>query len=209
MPRRVVPILFVVMSLAGADAQARRPKVYRISGAGEDAKGRPAPAEVLTAEESGVRLSIRYLDAPAAGEAMASVVKGAGALFKERTETDRGHLVFALQIDNASAGDLLYEPGQGRLITDRSDAEFPLDYTGLYELLRTLPCGAPDLDEIEKAVYSRAVTIRAGGSIRKLLVFDGPRDGRFKRLELRIGAIHTPEGEIDARFPFRRFEVEP
>ncbi len=201
--------LLVLILLPAADAQAKKDRIYRISGSGQDEKGKPVPTEVLSTAQSGVRISIRYLDALKAGEAMASVIGGTAGIFHERTATSRGHLVFALQIENESGFDLLFEPGQGRLITNRSDAEFPLDYTGLYDLLRTLPGGAPDLDEIEKAVYSRAATIRSGGSVRKLLVFDGPRDERFKKLEIRIGVIHTPEGEIDAKFPFRRFEVEP
>jgi hypothetical protein len=208
MRRRASLILLLLIGIAGAEAVAGKKKVYRLAGAGEDDKGKPAPTEVLSATHSGVHLSIRYLDAARAGEAMASVVPGTEGLFRERTDAQRGHLVFALQIENGGGTDLIYEPGQGRLITDRSDAEFPLDYTGLYELLRTLPEGAPALEEIEAAVYSRSVTVRAGGSIRKLLVFEGPRDGNFKKIEVRIGVIHTPEGDIDARFPFRRFEVE-
>ncbi len=198
-----------MICLPAADAQAKKDKIYRLSGSGQDEKGKPVPTEVLSVAQSGVRISIRYLDALKAGEAMASVIGGTAGIFKERTATTRGHLVFALQIENEGGFDLLFEPGQGRLITDRTDAEFPLDYTGLYELLRTMPGGAPDLEDIEKAVYSRAVTIRSGGSIRKLLVFDGPRDERFKKLEIRIGVIHTPDGEIDANFSFKRFEVEP
>lgn len=182
---------------------------YRIAGAGRNEKNKVVPVDVLSSVQGDTRVSIRYLTPEEADAALATVVGDAGPLFKPRTETSRGHLVFALQIENQGKADVIYEPGQGQLVTDRSDAEFPLDYTGLYRLLSRLPDGAPSLEDVERAVYGRAVSIAPGGSVRKLLVFDGPRDAKFKKFEVRIGAIEFGEGEIDARFPFRRFKVKP
>jgi hypothetical protein len=141
----VLIALAAVLS-AGGPAEARKEKHHRIAGVGADEKGKPAPVDVLSAVDSGVRISIRYLEEAEASRALSSVLEGAGALFHPRSGTDRGHLVFALQIENQSPVDAVYEPGQGRLITDRNDAEFPMDYTMLYRLLETMPSGAPPLE---------------------------------------------------------------
>ena len=217
MPRRIgsttsallIAATVVIAGTTGAIPRDEEEKVYRIAGEGRDDKDKPTPVEVLSASESGVSVSIRYLEPAQAAQAAGSVLAGAGAIFRARTETDRGHLVFILQIENQSPADIIYEPGQGRLITDRSDAEFPMDYTMLYRLLEGMPGGAPPLEEVEKAVYSRSTTIRSGGSVRKLLVFEGPRDERFKKLEIRVGTLNMAERDIDPRFQFRRFEVTP
>jgi hypothetical protein len=94
------------------------------------------------------------------------------------------------------------------MLTDRSDAEFPFEYTSLHQLLETLPPGRPTLEEVEKGVFARAVTIRPGGSVRKLLAFPGPRDGNFKRMQILVGALHLPGGDLDAIFRYRRFKED-
>jgi len=212
MPRalRLAATLGLVLSAASLFAQARRePKIYRIAGAGRDERGKVIPQDLLETEIGGVRMAIRYLDEPGRRGALASVPGLATDLFPEKPEIGPGYLVFALELANGGAGDLIFEPGQGRLLTDRHDAEFPMDYTALYGLLTKRGPGAPRLDEVERAVFSRATTIKPEGSVRKLLVFPGPRDGKFKRLEVRLGALHVPERDLDATFEFRRFEVKP
>ena len=95
------------------------------------------------------------------------------------------------------------------LLTDRQDAEFPMDYTAIYGVLTKRGPGAPSLEKVERAVFSRSVTIKQGGTVRKLLVYPAPRDGKFKRLQVRLGALQIPEGDLDAAFDFRKFEVKP
>lgn len=203
------PALAVLFALAAWPAEARQPKVYRISGAGRDAKGKLVPQDLLTRNADGVSMSIGYLDAAARGAALASVPGLPADLFPEASENGSAYLVFVLELGYQGQGDLMFEPGQGRLITDRQDAEFPMDYTAIYGLLTKRGPGAPSLDEVERAVFSRSATIKQGGSVRKLLVFPAPRDGKFKRLEVRLGALQIPDGELDAKFEFRKFEVKP
>lgn len=202
----------IVLSLlltTGIPVHARKETTTRIAGVGENEKGKPVPVDVLSTTAAGVRVAITYMDSERASRALGTMVEGDTSIFRPRTDSSPGHLVFAVEIDNQSGSDVLYQPGQGRLVTDRTDAKFPMDYTMLYRLLAGHPGGAPPLEEVEKAVYSRAMTIRSGGSVRKLLVFEGPRDGKFKKLEVRVGALQVAEQELDPRFHFRRFKVNP
>lgn len=209
-PRRLPAFLCcLLLPLLGSGSEAgRKAKLYRIAGVTEDAEGKKVPAEILTFSAAGVTLAIRHLDGPSRRAALASVLGREVDLFSERTETTPGHLVFALEIRNRAAGDLIFEPGQSRLITHRLDAEFPLDYTMLFEEISRLPGEGISLEEIERAVYSRASTIRAGGSVRKLLVFPEPGASKYKKFEIRIGALHLPEGDLDTVFRFRKSKVE-
>ncbi len=209
-PRRLPAFLCcLLLALSGSGSEAgRKAKIYRIEGVSEDAEGRKVPAEVLTFSAAGVTLALRHLDGPSRRAALASVLGREVDLFPERTETTPGYLVFALEIQNRAPGDLIFEPGQSRLITHRLDAEFPLDYSTLFQELSRLPGEGVSLEEIERAVYSRASSIRPGGSVRKLLVFPEPGSSKYKKFEVRIGALHLQEGDLDAVFRFRRLEVE-
>jgi hypothetical protein len=210
---RVIPSLLVSAALTSlvltGTALAGKERPFRIAGEGRDARKKIVPVETLSFEAQGVKLTMRHLDGASARSAIASVLGREIDLFPARTASSRGFLAFALEIDNGGSGDLLFEPGQGRLITNRSDAEFPLDYSSIHEVLSRAGSGAPTLEEVEKAVYARAISVRPGGAVRKLLVYPGPRDAGFKTLQIRVGALHLPAGDADASFRFRKFEIEP
>lgn len=210
--RRLAAALAATLSLipnASSTIEAGKPHAYRIAGAAKDARGKVVPAEELAFEASGLRLTIRYLDGPARAAALSSILGREIDLFPTRAGASRGYLVFAFEIENQAQGDLLFEPGQCRFVSDKFDAEFPLDYSSLYDLLSHQPEGAPSLEEIKRAVFTEAATIRPGGAVRKLLVFPGPREDRYKRFEVRIGALHQTGGDLDAKFTFRKFKVTP
>jgi hypothetical protein len=198
----------VAAAAAVAGPPVGKEKRFRIAGVGRDARGKAAPAESLTFRASGIRVTVQHLDGGERRAALASVLGREADLFPEGGPGRRGHVVFTVEIDNQTEGDVIFEPGQGRLISDRLDAEFPMDYTRLHEILARVE-GAPSLEQVERAVFARAATVRPGGAVRKLLVFEEPRDGRYRSLELRLGALHTPGGDLDGTFAFRKFEVEP
>ncbi|MBI3451115.1 MAG: hypothetical protein HY049_19650 [Acidobacteria bacterium] len=190
--------------------EAGKPKEFHISGAVKDAKGKIVASDELTFEASGIRLAIRYLEPADSVAAISSVLGHDVDLFPGRDETSPGYAVFAFQIENRGAEDLLFEPGQCRFITDKYDAEFPLDYSSLYGVASRAPGGGASLEDLKKVIFSESMTVKPGGAVRKLLVFPGPRDPRFKEFEVRIGALHkSASADVDAKFKFRKFSVEP
>ena len=203
-------LIFLLAALPGSGtAKEKKEKPYRIAGVVKGEKGKPAPADSLSSDSSGVRAVIQYLDDPSRRAALASVLGREVDLFPERTGSSRGYMAFALEIENRGSGDLNFEPGHTLLATDRQDVEFPLDYSALYQMVSRSGAAAPSLEEIERAVYGRAVTIRPGGAVRKLLVFEGPRNGKFKKFEVKVRSLHVPSGDLDNTFLFRKFEVKP
>jgi hypothetical protein len=195
--------------LSASSPEAGKPHPYRIAGAAKDPNGKIVPTDELTFEVSGIRLTLRYLDGPSRIAALSSVLGKEVDLFPERTETSRGYMVFAFGIENHAGEDLHFEPGQCRFISDRFDAEFPLDYSSLYEVLGHRGDSVPSLEEVKRAVFSEESAIRPGGAVRKLLVFPGSREDKYKQFEVRIGALHQAAGDLDATFKFRKFKVTP
>lgn len=206
--RRMAAVTLGVLLAASGASESGKPHVYRIAGEVQDEKGKPSPADVLTFDSQGVHVAIRYLDAQARLSALSSVLGRQEDLFPEGSDTVKGYLVFALEIQNHATSDLYYEPGQGRLITEKMDTVIPLDYSRLYESLPASAREALSIEEIERAVYARGARIAAGGSVRKLLVFERPTDDRFRKIEVRMGPLHTTGGDLEGTFRFRKFEVK-
>ncbi|HZE88892.1 MAG TPA: hypothetical protein VE404_05050 [Verrucomicrobiae bacterium] len=209
-PLRATLLAGIAALVALSPVGAGRPKVFHIAGEVKDAKGKIVASDELTFEASGIRLAIRYLEPADSVAAISSVLGHDVDLFSGHDETTQGYAVFALQIENRGAEDLLFEPGQCRFITDKYDAEFPLDYSSLYGVASRAPGAEVSLEDLKKVIYSEALTVKPGGAVRKLLVFPGPRDQRFKGFEVRIGALHkSASADVDTKFRFRKFPVEP
>lgn len=186
---------------------AARP--YRLAGATRDAEGKWQAVEVQKQAHGKASFEIRLLDDATRRETFKSALGREVDPFPGRVdEMHPGYLVFVLQVNNDAAADLVFNPGQARLATNQEVREFALDYSALYEVAHKLGPQAPTLDELAGMIFDRTVTIRAGGSVRKLLVFERPRDEAWHDMEVRLLEVHTGATAVDVRFPFRKFPVE-
>ena len=197
---RCLTILLVVL--------AARP--YRLAGAIRDANGKWQSVEIIKQVNGHTSYEIRLLDDATRREAFKTALGREVDPFPGKVdERHPGYLVFVLQVNNhATDEDLVFNPGQARMATNNEVREFALDYSSLYEVANKLGPKSPTLDELAGMIFDRTVTIRPGGSVRKLLVFEGPRDEEWKDLEVRLFEVHTGAAIIDVVFPFRKFPVE-
>lgn len=194
--------LMVVTMLVPALAIAAKP--YRIAGAQKGAEGWQ-PEEVLEQSRNGVAFQIRFLEPETRRQTMEKALGRDLDLLPGRLDERRpGYLVFALQIDNRSPEDVHFNPGQARLASDKGDLKFALDYTALFEVARRLP-DPPELDQLGSILFDRPVTIRSGGSVRKLIAFDAPREDRYRTLDVLLVEINVGTTGVDVVFPFRKF----
>jgi len=199
-PVRCLTALLIVLAAA-------RP--YHLSGALRDAEGKWQPVETQKQTHGRTSFEIRLLTDATRRETFRTALGRDVDPFPGRVdEIHPGYLVFVLQVNNDAAEDLVFNPGQARIATNQEVREFALDYTALYEVTRKLGPQAPTLDELAGIIFDRTVTIRPGGSVRKLLVFEGPRDEAWKDLEVRLLEVHTGAIAVDVRFPFRKFPVK-
>lgn len=197
-------VLAVPLLLLPAVAPAKE-KTYRITAVEEDPETKWRPAEVLERTRLGVRFQIRYLDTAAARAAIgASLGRNLDLLPGRVDERRPGFIVFLLQVDNGSPSEVLFNPGQARLFSNKGDMKFALDYSALYEVARRFGPEGPELDDLAAIFFDRLMPIAPGGSARKLLAFDAPRDDRFREFEIRLAEVNVGAESIDFVFPFRK-----
>jgi hypothetical protein len=181
-------------------------KPYHIAGGRRDAERKWQEVDQLDQTLKGVTFRIRFLDAATARGAIA---KGLGRdldLLPGRVdERAPGYLVFVLEVANDAAQDVNFNPGQARLATDKGDMNFALDYSALYGVAMRLGPDAPSLEVLATIFFDRAVTIRPGGSVRKLLAFEAPKEDRFKGFEVILAEVNVGPLATDAVFQFRKF----
>lgn len=201
----IVAILAVPLLLVPSASPAKE-RSYRISAVEADPETtRWRPADLLEQSRLGVRFQIRYLDPAAARRAIVAALGRDLDLLPGRAEERRpGFIVFLLQVDNASRSEVLFNPGQARLFSNKGDMKFALDYSALYEVARRLGPQAPELDELAVIFFDRLMPIAPGGSARKLLAFDAPRDDRFREFEIRLAEVNVGTEAVDFVFPFRK-----
>ncbi|MFQ5844676.1 MAG: hypothetical protein ACE5JG_06770, partial [Planctomycetota bacterium] len=183
MPAVVAACTCLLLWMIPLPSPAARP--YRIAGARKDARGRWRPVERLEQTRGGVSFRIGFLDAGARRSVLRAALGRDVDLLPGRVDEARpGYLVFVLELRNGSGRDVLFNPGQARLASEKGDMKFALDYSALYRVSRRLGERGPSLEEIASVVFDRAVTIRPGGSVRKLLAFEAPREDRYRTLEV-------------------------
>ncbi len=199
----------ILAALPSGSAAAAEARPYRIAGAEATETKEWRPVDVLELSRNGVSCEMRYLDPEARRATLRSSLGTTMDLFPGRTgekENERpGYLVFVLQITNNSTERLEFNPGQVRLATEKGDMKFALDYSAIYERMQAAGPDAPDMNEMSKVVFERTITIVQGGSARKLLVFDAPRDDKYKTLAVRVLELNVGTEGVDLIFPFRKF----
>jgi hypothetical protein len=194
--------------LCAAEHAHAAAKPYRIAGAlrGEDRKW--AAVEVLEETRDGLSCQIKYLDGEGRRAVLDSSLATSLDLFPVRRADGKrpSYLVFVLEITNGTPEAVTFNPTQSRMSTEKGDMEFALDYTAVHERLRAFGDEAPGVDDLQKVLFDRVMTLSPGGSARKLLVFDGPRDDRFRTIQVRLVEVSVGSNGMDFVFPFRKFE---
>ena len=198
--------LLVLPAWSGASPAFAGAKPYHIAGAARDDAGKWKPTDVLEENRLGVNFQMQFLPPDMVRQALKSAIgREVDLLPGRRSEHRRGYLVFVLQITNNSREDVTFNPTQVRLANERGDMEFAMDYSALYEISRPLGPDAPELDELGAAIFDRTVTIRVGGSVRKLLAFPGPREDKYKTMSVLLAEVNVGTTAVDIAFPFRKF----
>ena len=203
--RVIIAIVLPLLAMQAAAPSRAASKSYRISAVQPDPEKRWAPVEELAQTRRDVGFKIRFLEPVARRKAIHSVLGRELDMFPGRVdEAHPGYLVFIMQIDNGGREDVYFNPGQARLLTDRGDMKIALDYSALYEACRPLGNAAPSLDELASVVFDRAVTITPGGSVRKLLAFEAPKEDKYRGFQVQVVEVNVGAVAEDVVFPFRK-----
>lgn len=202
-----VSALCVLVSALQGPVLRAAAKPLHLAAAAKNAEGKWTPVKMHEALSRGITFQIRYLDPPSARAAIErGLSRPLDLLPGWKSEKRPGFVVFVLQLDNGSEEEILFNPGQSRLATEKGDMKFALDYTALYESSRRLGSAGPTMEEMAEIFFDRVVAIKPGGSVRKLLAFEAPTEDRWKTAQVMILEIQSGPEAVDVTFPFRKFE---
>lgn len=205
-PLRSAHIALACALLCAAAALAAHPKPYTISGARLNADKKWEAHDVMERQVAGVDFEMKYLDPVAARQAIVHALgRNLDLLPGKADELRVGYLVFLTQVANNSPFDVIFNPNMARMITDRGDYKIALDYSGIFEVGSKYGTEAPTLDELAPLFFDRSVTLKPGGSARKMLVFVAPTEDRFKQLEVIFAEVTIGAKPVDVTFTFRKF----
>ncbi|HEY3176697.1 MAG TPA: hypothetical protein VGK94_13160 [Candidatus Polarisedimenticolia bacterium] len=208
MRKRFAFLALPTLTLLAATTVLPAARPTRIAAVARDDKGKPHAADLIQQSRGGATFEIGYLDAAARRAAIRSALgRDLDLLPGKVDELHRGYVVFVLRVTNNSGEDLLFNPGHARLASDKQDVSMALDYSALYEGTHRLGPTAPTLEEMGSILFDREATVRPGGSVRKLLAFEAPREDRFRELTVRLLEINLGAESFDVVFPFRKFPV--
>lgn len=133
---------------------------------------------------------------------------GLPALFGELLAEN--YPVLKVTIENRSEEKLIFNPTLASLMDNEMEYRKPLDYTGLYDIVRKKEGEKPpevELARLKGKYYDLNETVPPGGKTSKLLIFK-PLSERGKRAVLKIREIYVGTEARSLAFPFRMLEVE-
>ena len=113
---------------------------------------------------------------------------------------------FLVYLQNNSAHDLFFNPTLSRVVTDRDDHEYAREYSYLYETLGRAT--GLEMDQIQKVVYDRPMTLRPGGKAKKLLVFREIPGKKWKEFRLMLTMERDGRATVNMTVPFRRVYLD-
>lgn len=134
----------------------------------------------------------------------ASIIRGANnapALIGELL--DKKYVIIRLDIENRSAGKVIYNPTYTVLSNDALDYRKPLDYTDLYDIKGSN--GENELAQLKGRFYDLTVTLLPGERSSRLLIFE-PMSKDVKKAELTIKEIYVGTDTTRVSFPFEAKE---
>lgn len=120
------------------------------------------------------------------------------------------YVVLKVTIVNRSEEKLLFNPSLVSLMDNEMEYRKPLDYTGIYDIVRKKEGKGPpevELARLKGKYYDLNETVPPGGKTSKLLIFK-PLSERGKRAVLKIKELYIGTEAISLAFPFRMLEEE-
>ena len=186
---------------------AGAPAAYRIAAGRYDRK-RDALADAPPAIHftlKGLTVLVEYLDPAARAAFISSLDPQAGDLFAPPPGRPQAYTAFRVDLDNASASDVTFQPGNVILSTDRKAHMFPVDLTDLYRVASRDENADADLlmRRVAPLIFDSSVTIRSGARLSRLLVF-GPLPEKWREFGLHFSFIQIGTETHSLSFPFHK-----
>ena len=111
---------------------------------------------------------------------------------------------FLVYMHNQSGKELHFNPSTSRIITNRGQHIYAIDYTRLFELFNE----HLTMDQISKITFDRPFALQPGGKERKLLVFEQIPGDSWEEFVIKLSLESDGKSEYDLTVPFRKLYLE-
>ena len=160
------------------------------------------PASQFTIK--GLAITVEFLEPEARASFLRKAASGASDPFA--VPPGRPEIYHAVRVvfENRSPADVVFQPGNVIMITDRKAPQYVMDLTDLY---RAAAHGDGDpaqvFDRLSPAMYDSSTEIPKGRSIERLLVF-GPLPPKWKELRVNFSFLQIGPETHSVSFMFHR-----
>jgi hypothetical protein len=153
----------------------------------------------------GLTVLVDFLEPPARRAFIETLDPDADDPFAVAPGRPERYHAFRVTFDNDSRGDVIFQPGNVLLITDRQEQQFPVDLTDLYRLAVRAEAADPErmVDRVNGLIFDSSTTIPRGERLSRLLLF-GPLPVKWKQFRLHFSFLQIGTETHTVSFIFHR-----
>lgn len=168
----------------------------------------PAPgSKVARSNLKGVSVTVEYAPPARRAEFLKSIDAGIGDPFAPSPGRPDRVVAFIVTFNNQSREQLVFNPGNVAVVSDKGERAFPLDLTDMY--IAAERQGAEDLqaviDRSGSVMFDSSTVIPAGTGMTRLVVFR-PIEGKWKQFQLHFAFLQIGRDTHTLSFTFHKRE---
>jgi len=201
-------VALVLATVAAAATPAAPYEIYAGSWVKPSKKAPPPPGvRIARTNMKGLAVSVEY--APPARRA--EFLKSIGADIDDPFAAAPGRpdrvVAFIVTFNNQSRDQVVFNPGNVTLVTDKGESAFPLDMTDMY--MSAEQHGVEDLqaviDRSSAVMFDSSTVIPAGKGLSRLVVFR-PIEGKWKQFKVHFSFLQIGRDTHTLSFNFHKRE---
>jgi len=210
-PRLILSSSLVGLALASfAWARAKEPAPFRVMPGPYSKKAIESGVRSTTTSHfsiKGLAITVEFLEPDARASFLRKAASGASDPFA--VPPGRPEIYHAVRVvfENRSTGDVVFQPGNVMLLTDRKAPQYAMDLTDLYRAAAHADSD-PDqvFDRLSPAIFDSSTEIPKGRTIERLVVF-GPFPPKWKELRVNFSFLQIGAETHSVSFMFHRQPV--
>jgi len=209
--RCLLAVAILLAAAPSATARKKPPPPYRIV-PGPFVKKAPPPAERPAPSRfalKGLTVVLGYLEPHDRFKFIADIDPKLGDPFGTAPGRPQNFLAFRVTFQNGSAGDVVFQPGNVILATDRKEHRFPVDLTDMYRIATTRKVANPEeaMNRIAPLIFDSSTIIRQGEEVTRLIVFRQLPE-KWKEFGLHFSFIQIDSETHTLSFSFHKHVLE-
>jgi len=158
--------------------------------AGARATGAAGPATGRISLK-GLTVAVAHLDPEARAAFARSLDPASPDPFRVPPGRPEFYTTFLVEFENQSGREVIFQPGNVALMTERGEQQSPVDITDLYRAAALRESEDPEaaMRRVAPLIFDSSVTIQPGRRLSRLLVF-GPLPPKWKEIRLLFSFLH-------------------